>query len=60
MLSLFLSGSHGDGHHPSKHLIEYITTNGFLQNILVITLVVLAVRLIADKKKDYAPFFINY
>ena len=59
VIVVFLLASYGDRYHPVKHLIEYITSNGFLQIIIVIALIILAARLIAGKKKDYSPFFYN-
>lgn len=53
-ITIFLLGSYGDKNNTRKHFIEYLTTNGLLQIIIVLCLLMLASRLIAGKPKDYS------
>ena len=57
---IVLLAGYGDGIHPVRHLIEYITSDATFQVIITITLVILASRLIAGKSKDYSKLFYNF
>ena len=59
VLVLLVQGGYGDGVHPVKHLVDYVTSNAVLQIILTIAVLILAAKLIAGKPKDYSRFFYN-
>ena len=57
VITVVIFWGYGDGIHPVKHFVEYVTTNVVLQVVLTIALIILASRLIAGKPKDYSKFF---
>ena len=59
VIVVVLFGGYGDGIHPFRHSIEYITSNAVFQFIITIALIILASRLIAGKTKDHSKFFYN-
>jgi hypothetical protein len=45
------------GRYNNKPIVAYITTNIFLEIIIIIGLLIITPRLIAGKRKDYSGFF---
>ncbi|HET7114981.1 MAG TPA: hypothetical protein VFI29_00730 [Hanamia sp.] len=57
LIVFLILGKYGDGIHPAKSLVAYITGNAVLQISIYILLIILAFRFIGGKSKDYSKFF---